>query len=254
METWQKPEIFAFGLAMIFIAFLTLLTFIVVFLRLYFKRLIYEQNKQKELSISYQKDLLSKSVITQEKERERLAAELHDGLIPKLSTIAFMISSGDTKVMNEAVQQLSESIDLARKISHELTPPLIERTDLKDLIPEFLFPLEQSFKVEFIQLNYKKIDIDSLKKLHLYRIFQEVINNILKHANASEIKVCLRVTDQRIAFTIQDNGIGFDSDKITPGLGLNNITARSQFLNGTFKFKSKPGSGSTFIFSFNVND
>ena len=254
METWQKPEIFGFWLTVVFIALLTLIIFIVTFLRLYFKRISYEQNEQMKLSVNHQKELLKKSIITQEKERERIAAELHDGLIPKLSTISFMISSGDQKLINDSIQNLSDSIQLARKLSHELTPPLIDKTDLRDLFAEFLFPLEQKFQVEFNLDNYEEISINSLTKLHLYRIFQETINNIIKHANASEIKVYLRVTPKNIALKVKDNGVGFDHDNLKPGLGLNNIITRTQFLNGTYKIKAKPERGTTFLFSFNLNE
>ena len=251
METWQKPETFALGLAIVFIVFTALSTFIVVFMRLYFKRLIHEQNQQMEMSVKHQKELLEKSVITQERERKRIASELHDGLISKLNTIVLMLSTGMQENIQSSSDMLSESIQLARKISHDLTPPMLEETDLQELISGFLHPLQNSFKIEFNKSTYNPSEIKVDPKLQIFRIFQESINNIIKHAEASQIIIDLKQTPNYLLLKVRDNGKGFDLEKQKNGLGLNNMLIRTQFLSGSYKAKTAINKGTTLLFGFN---
>ena len=252
METWQKPEAFALGLAIVFIVFIALTTFIVVFMRLYFKRLAHEQNQQMEMNVKHQKELLEKSVITQERERKRIASELHDGLISKLNTIVLMLSTGMHENIQSSSEMLSESIQLARKISHDLTPPMLEETDLQELISGFLYPLQSSYKIEFNKSIRKASELKVEPKLQIFRIFQESINNILKHAEASQITVDLKQTSHYLLLKVADNGKGFDLEKQKNGLGLNNMLIRTQFLNGSYKAKTTINKGTTLIFGFNL--
>jgi two-component system NarL family sensor kinase len=251
MESWQNPKIFALGLAIVFFVFVALIAFIVVFMRLYFKRLIHEQNQQMEMSVKHQKDLLEKSVITQERERSRIASELHDGLISKLNTIVLMLSTGIEENIKSSSDMLSESIQLARKISHDLTPPMLEETDLQELISGFLHPLQNSFQIEFNKSIYDSSEIKAEPKLQIFRIFQESINNILKHAEATQIIVDLKITSNYLMLKVTDNGKGFDLEKQKNGLGLNNMLIRTQFLNGSYKAKTAINKGTALIFGFN---
>jgi two-component system NarL family sensor kinase len=254
METWQKPEVFALGLAIVFAVFLALTAFIVVFMRLYFKRLIHEQNQQMEMSVKHQKELLEKSVITQERERSRIASELHDGLISKLNTIVLMLSTGNKEHVSSSAEMLTDSIHLARKLSHDLTPPMLEETELQELISGFLHPLQSNYDVEFNFSNKFSLDIRVELKLQIFRIFQEAISNIIKHAEASKITTSLRITNTYIALKVKDNGKGFDAEHKKNGLGLNNMLIRTQFLNGNYKLKSAVGKGTTLIFGFKLID
>lgn len=251
METWQKPEVFAIGLAIIFLVFIALTIFIIVVMRLYFKRLIHEQNQQMEMNIKHQKELLEKSVITQEKERKRIASELHDGVISKLNTIFMMLSTGANEAVETSANMLSESIQLTRKISHDLTPPMLEETDLQELISGFLHPLQNSYQIKFNKFIYNTNELMVEPKLQIFRIFQESVNNIMKHAEASQIIVDLKQTKNYLLLKVTDNGRGFDLEKQKNGLGLNNMLIRTQFLNGSYKAKSGINKGTSLIFGFN---
>ncbi|PLX15553.1 MAG: hypothetical protein C0599_16615 [Salinivirgaceae bacterium] len=252
METWKNPEFFAIGLAIVFLVFVALSVFIVIFMRLYFKRLIHEQNQQMDMSVKHQKELLEKSVITQERERKRIASELHDGLISKLNTIVLLLSTGDKEHVKTSGELLSDSIKLARKISHDLTPPMLEETDLKELISGFLHPLQSKYKIEFNVSNKSSDEITVEPKLQIFRIFQEAISNILKHADAKQITVDLKITENYIVLKVSDDGKGFETEKQKQGLGLNNMLIRTQFLNGSYKVKSSINKGTTLIFGFNL--
>ena len=248
MEGWQNPQNFAIGLfiALLFVA--TLVVGVVLLMRAYTKRIMQEQEKLTQAKVEYQKSLLLNSVLAQEKERERIAKDLHDDLISKLTVLTYALQIENSKV--KPVDLLNETIKIARRITHDLTPPLLEQTSLKDLVEDFVAPLSQSYKVNCFFGHHQLRVMASNDKLQLFRIVQEVINNMLKHAKATEISIQLRITGSIVALTIKDNGIGFDTSQQPKGLGIKNIELRTQILKGHSKFKSQPGKGTTFIFCY----
>ena len=140
MAEWQNPEIFAIWLAVVIIVISLLAASIVLFTRYYFKRIIDEQKKLSDANLNHQKELLEASVYVQERERNRIAADLHDELVSKLNVILLsQYSNADSESIN---MMLNEAITKARNISHDLSPPLLEETDLPELISEFLEPLK----------------------------------------------------------------------------------------------------------------
>jgi len=145
---------------------------------------------------------------------------------------------------------LNETIKIARRITHDLTPPLLDQTSLEDLIEDFVAPLYQSYKVDCFFGHHQLRALTSNDKLQLFRIVQEVINNMLKHAKATEILINLRTTGSLVSLTIKDNGVGFDTTQLSKGLGIKNIELRTQILKGHSKFKSRPEKGTTFIFCY----
>jgi signal transduction histidine kinase len=88
-------------------------------------------------------------------------------------------------------------------------------------------------------------------KLQIFRIFQESVNNIMKHAEASKIIIDLKQTNNYLLLKVTDNGRGFDLEKQKGGLGLNNMLIRTQFLNGSYKVKTTINKGTSLIFGFN---
>lgn len=246
MEGWQNPQNFAIGLfvALLFVA--TLVVCVVLLMRAYSKRIIQEQEKLTQAKVEYQQSLLLNSVLAQEKERERIAKDLHDDLISKLTVLTYALQIENSKV--KPVELLNESIKIARRITHDLTPPLLDQTSLKDLIEDFVAPLSQSYSINCVYTNHQRQVLNSDVKLQLFRIVQEVINNMLKHANASEITINLRITNSALSLVVRDNGVGFDTTLKAKGLGLKNIELRTQILKAHSKFKSRPEKGSTFLF------
>lgn len=246
MEGWQNPQNFAIGLfiALLFVAALVL--GVVLLMQAYSKRIMQEQEKLTQAKVEYQQSLLLNSVLAQEKERERIAKDLHDDLISKLTVLTYALQIENSKV--KPVELLNESIKIARRITHDLTPPLLDQTSLKDLIDDFVAPLSQSYSIDCFYTNHHLRVLSSDVKLQLFRIVQEVINNMLKHAKASEIKINLRITNSAVSLVVGDNGVGFDTTLNAKGLGLKNIELRTQILKAHSKFKSRPEKGSTFLF------
>ncbi len=246
MEGWQNPQNFAIGLfiALLFVAALVL--GVVLLMQAYSKRIMQEQEKLTQAKVEYQQSLLLNSVLAQEKERERIAKDLHDDLISKLTVLTYALQIENSKV--KPVELLNESIKIARRITHDLTPPLLDQTSLKDLIDDFVAPLSQSYSIDCFYTNHQLRVLNGDVKLQLFRIVQEVINNMLKHAKASEIKINLRITNSAVSLVVGDNGVGFDTTLNAKGLGLKNIELRTQILKAHSKFKSRPEKGSTFLF------
>ncbi|MGH1337031.1 MAG: sensor histidine kinase [Aureispira sp.] len=218
-----------------------LLLSLFIFIRMHLKRMRIEEQKKLALTLQHQKELSTALVEEQERERARIAAELHDDLIANLYRIK--LTNADEQING----MLKESIQRARKLSHELSPPMLEALPIETLMLDFLEPFQQHYTLQgnFNPSNNKLLD--RVMKLQLFRIFQEVLTNIDKHANATEIEVIYRFQKKYCCLIIKDNGVGFDP-KTTTGLGLKNITLRTQILNGSYRLKSNGSQGTTFIF------
>ncbi len=249
MAEWQDPQTFAIGLTIIFILVTALIISIIIFTKGYIKRIKQEQTKLTEIKIKYQKNLLKDSVLVQERERNRIAADLHDNLISKLHILK--LSHHAKKPASQIDEMLTNSIEIARRISHDLSPPLIEETSLIELIYEITNSIQGSINIVFSKNNITDFEIPVEFKLQILRIIQEVIQNILKHAKATKIDINLRITKKNLAISVQDDGIGFDTSKRAKGLGTKNIELRTQLLKGTYRFKSEINKGTLFLLFIN---
>jgi signal transduction histidine kinase len=197
----------------------------------------------------------------QEKERRRIAREIHDGIGPllsysKLELDAFLDEyenlskkAAEDKLLN--IRQTIDSItnDL-RDLSHHLIPRLLEEFGLYSAFNNLISKLNNSIKVkvEFYSNIGIEIRFDHDLELNLYRCGQELINNAVKHAKATEILVQLIKHDQSIVLMVEDDGIGFEqleNNQDDFGIGLTNIETRVRTLNGEFILESAKNKGTT---------
>lgn len=247
MATWQDPKAFAIWLTIVLLIVIILIFCIIIFTRFYYKRLLQANNQLALAKLDYQKTLLQDSVSIQEQERKRVAMELHDNLISKLNTVLFAFRSQASHFSFEDL--LEECVHTTRRISHDLSPPLLEENNIEELLGTILEPLKQVYAI-----NYDcRLIITSLpkeNKLQVLRIAQEVVNNIVKHAQANAISMKVRLSKHYFAMIIQDDGIGFNTQVQSKGLGLKNIELRTQILKGIHRFSQKNKSGSSFILCF----
>src|SRR5690606_553709 len=192
----------------------------------------------------HQEKLLETGILAQEQERVRIAADLHDSLIGKLTVLRIKNQSGYP--LEQIDLLLGESIDEARRISHDLTPPMLEHISLDELLQNVLGGWSKSLYVAFykniIQETFIKPDV----KMQITRIVQELIINIHKHSGATNVWVNLRITGNTIWMVVKDNGKGFDIATGKKGIGLQNIELRMLYLKGVHKIKSGQ-KGSTAI-------
>ncbi len=179
----------------------------------------------------------------EEKERNRIAKDLHDGLNGQLSAIKYKLSSiadEQDKDLEEVIDMIDDSCEQVRTISHNLIPPSLENFDLIDATEDFCSYMDEAHSPEILfQHMGDSIKIDKQIEVNIYRIIQELVTNSIKHANASEITVQLSKRGELLQVTVEDDGKGFDLKKIASnGIGLKNIQSRVDYLEAHLDFNS----------------
>ncbi|WP_353138423.1 ATP-binding protein [Pseudopedobacter sp.] len=170
-------------------------------------------------------------------ERTRLARDLHDGLGSMLSVVKFnlpqvkggaVLEINDVSRFNKALTMLDDSIQELRRVAHHMMPESLLRYGLKISLTDFCDAIPS---VDFHYFG-NETRLSEKMEIMVYRCIHELVSNALKHARSSGIHVQLVQEEDRLSFTVQDNGIGFDKKKITEGMGLSNIRQRVEAFNG----------------------
>ena len=211
------------------------------------KLLKQEINKQK---------LVAQAVVdAQEKERSLIGKELHDNINQILATakLYLEVARNDEKdrdnLIEMSTQGISEAINEIRTISRSLVPSSIGDLGIVDTLQDLVESIKLTRKV-IVEFHYNR-EVDELltepQKLMLFRIAQEQINNVMKHANANNLIIELFPEEGMVNITISDDGQGFDPEqvKLKKGVGLSNISSRAEIFNGKVSIKSAPGKGCT---------
>lgn len=195
-----------------------------------------------------QKNRFKAVIDAEEKERKRIAQELHDGLGQLLSTARITVSSLD-ELKNPKVTNSVKLIDMAvkevRSISHNMMPNALVNVGLKAALEDVMRKVNESGRVEGVFECDDEIILEESQAISLYRIAQELINNALKYANPSEIKLKLTVDGEFLIMMVSDDGVGFDVSALnkSTGIGWSNIQSRVDLLNGRFEVNSAPLEG-----------
>ncbi len=212
-----------------------------------------------------EKRLLYAIIKTEESERKRFAKELHDGLGPLMSSAKMLISGINVnnnpdvneKITENAKQVVNEAIVAIREISTNLSPHVLENFGLKTAINSFINKLTLVKTINiFYETNLEKDRFNYNIEVVAYRVVCELINNTLKHANASEIVFSLNKREDILLLTYRDNGQGFDESLdlvCSYGMGFDNMVNRLKSVNGNIEFDSKPGEGMTAIVEIKLN-
>lgn len=202
-----------------------------------------------------EKKILESIVRTEEKEKERFAKDLHDGLGPILSTCKIYIHTlanklGENpdleKYTSRAGELLDDGVKSIKEISNNLSPHLLRNYGLTNAINSFVNNLELLHRIEFkidLCINERLSDI---VEFTIYRVITELINNTLKYAEASIVEIKLDYIGDKLNLSYKDNGKGFDLDNnqiASNKYGLLNIQNRIKKLNGTFNYQTSPGKG-----------
>lgn len=245
MEDWKDPETPLIWLSAGTFILLVFLVFILLSFKTYIQRIRKEEEEKRRLQLAHQKKLLENTIASEEREKKRIAQSLHDDLLAQLYRVKLM---NDNK---EIASMLEQSMDQLRQISHELLPPLLAEISFEELMKDFLYPFKKKYQVVF-QVNTTNGNIlEQYKKLQLFRVFQEVVVNIEKHAKACSIEIGWRNTPHYCCLIIHDDGIGIGEEQ-KKGLGFKNIETRVQVINGKFRFKSEKDKGTTFLLLVNI--
>ncbi len=236
--------------------------------------LVQKSTKRKQLLAVREKDLESQKVVNllkeqelvsidamitgQEKERQRLANELHDDLGGLLASIKlhFHTVLGDNgSKLNKQFEKtdllINEAYDKVRAIAHAKNSGVIAKEGLLKSVEELAKKVSVANKLT-VSVNEFGLDdrLENSMEISLFRIIQELITNVIRHANATEAVIHLTKHDDHLNIMIEDNGVGFDASGITlqaGGMGIKSIDKRVAFLNGTMNIESAPGQGTTVI-------
>lgn len=194
----------------------------------------------------------------QEKERDRIARDLHDGVGNMLTTIKMQLNSlkDANGTLHETSQLVNDTHAEVRRISHHMMPVSLQKLGLSKAVEELCRKNNQGNGTQFHFETFGELPrMDAEREVMIYRICEELIQNATKHAQAKNVIVQFSTEDRALTITVEDDGIG-----ITPqlsnesqGLGLKSIETRLKFLHGTWTLDSRPGIGTTIQMEIPLN-
>jgi signal transduction histidine kinase len=207
-----------------------------------------------------EKNMLNAIIQAEETERKRFAKDLHDDLGPILSTVKMSMSSlsrmekddQTRKILRNTDMVIDEAIKSIREISNNLSPHILNNFGLNKAMRNFInkINLSDTIKINFVS-NIEGDRFESNTEVVLYRVICELINNTLKHAEATSIRISLEKQSDRITCEYKDNGKGFDMNELSitsqSGMGYSNMLSRINSLNGTFEMNAEIAKGTKAI-------
>lgn len=216
-----------------------------------FQKKLNLQEKEKILKEQELKEM-SALINGQNIERNRIAKDLHDGVAGDLAGIKLLLAKENTYLKNENLQKIQENLSEVfqeiRKISHDLSINNIKEKTLKNLLSDLKENYQQRNEFSFDVYIYPENaidDLDEIKKLNIYRILQELLHNISKHAKATEVELSINRHHNDMNIIVADNGVGFDIYK--KGIGLKNIEERLKIISGEMNIQSEMNKGTSVI-------
>ncbi len=240
---------------LIFIVTITsLVVFVILISRAYLSRMINKEKKIGKLQVKHKEELLANSILSQEEERTRIAENLHDNLTSKLNIAKLQIHHMNRdEETADLLQYIGECIQLSREIAHELKSPVLDKFGLLDALRDFVHPLNTSaLEVYVNELHIARERMSEKTELHVFRIFQELVTNVIKHARASKLVVDIHHSNSWFGLRVQDDGRGYDTLKIQSGMGLSNIESRVALVKGSYRISSFPGRGTTTLIALKL--
>lgn len=237
------------------------LTILVIFLLVYrsFKqKQKLQQQKISELETEKQLAAVEAVLKGEEQERTRLAKDLHDGLGGMLSGIKYSLNTmkenlimtpDNALAFERSIDMLDSSIQEMRRVAHNLMPETLLKFGLDTALKDFCFYINGSgvLKLNYQSFGFENKILDESISVSIYRIIQELVNNIVKHANAGSAIVQLTSSGNMLLIDVEDDGKGFDFSKVEleSGIGWRNIRSRLEYLNGKLDVQSQPGKGTS---------
>lgn len=231
---------------------LTLTVALVLFVIFHQKKIIRYQNQLQKMEQEQQKVWLNASIRLQEEERKRIAADLHDDAGPLLATARLYLNenlvnqdrNSQLQSIFQARQILDDTIQLIRNISHSLMPPTLKNFGLESAINDLFQKITGSGTINAsCRFHDYRERLKTEQELTVFRVVEELINNILKHSNASFIHLTQNVQGEKFLLRIHHDGRGIvqsDFDRLNKsniGLGLKNISSRLRVIHGKINFE-----------------
>lgn len=225
---------------------------LVVFFVVYQRRIFAQERAREEKEKAHQKELLAAAVEVQESERRRIAGDLHDDIGSLLSATRLYLRQltpgGEeekiTEIKEQALSILDEMIQNARRITHDLMPPTLEKFGFQAAAEDTCERINRSGGITVNFISDYDTRLDARREVALYRVLQELLNNTLKHAKARTIDVRIGCNHNVFTFFYADDGKGFDPASVaSAGLGLRNIESRTSLIGGALDYVTAPGDG-----------
>ena len=223
-----------------------------------------QQQRIRELEKDKQLVAVDSMLKGQEEERSRLAKDLHDGLGGLLSGVKFSLSNmkdnliitpDNMAVFERSLDMIDTSIKELRRVAHNMMPEMLTKFGLDEALKEYCNSINAT---NLVSVKYQSMGLDTRmeksSEIIIYRIIQELLNNIIKHAAATEAMVQLIKEEGRLSIITEDNGKGFDRAllKNNKGVGLTSIQSRVDYLKGRLEIHSEPGKGTLVNIEFNI--
>jgi len=241
------------------IGFMVILIPVVALLYMYYQKLqtqselnkIQEEVNQQKVSVllkDQELELIKADVKGQDKERKRIAQELHDSIGGSLAGIKLQLSNStkDDKNYQLIAKQIDETYNQVRDLSHNLTPKKFNENAFTTLVSQYIKNIQQNNKTKITFSPHPEKEINTIPeklKVELYKIIQELLTNTFKHAKASNVDIHLNKLGNTVKLLFEDDGIGFDMQDNKIGIGLNNIKNRLETLSGIINIDSVANRG-----------
>lgn len=247
------------------IAMMLLALSIFFFFVTYQKKMLKKQLELNKVRADQQEEILRNTISAQEKERKRIAQDLHDEVGAMLSVVKLNVGRIEKKSEEVAAKELAaetktyldEVITQVRRISRSLLPPSLEKLGLYFALEELANWVNKSEQMQIkCWKGGEQFRFNDKKELAVFRIVQELLNNAIKHSEASTIYINSRFSpNKNLMISVSDDGKGFKlEEKLNSGLGLKNLDSRTRIMNAKFKMKSAPGKGTTAIIYLNTEE
>jgi signal transduction histidine kinase len=217
--------------------------------------------RQQRRNLALYRQSVLAEITAMEKERTRIAADLHDELGPMLSAIKLKINSfeltdeDDKLEVEKTNMHIDGLVKKMREISYDLIPNTLIRKGLVQALTEFAEFINRAQKIQ-IQLEAPNIPpINENKAIHIYRVIQEIVNNALKHSKAETLNITLKQEGGTLFLQTIDNGVGFDVHAATKGdggIGLRNLLSRCEIIGGKMFVDSEKAKGTKYTFEIPV--
>ncbi len=237
-------------------SFLILLIPVIGLLIIYYQKLQTQSElnkKQKEISqekiTSIIKDqelkVIKASIKGQDKERKRIAQELHDSIGGNLAAIKIQLNNPINKNENYLKTintQIDDTYEQVRNLSHNLIPKKFSKNNFCDVLEEYISNIggASSLTTSFIVYPRKEIDfLEENLQIEIFKIIQELITNTIKHAKATSIELQINLVDDIVSILFEDNGVGFDASENSDGIGFRNIKSRLHTISGILYIDSR---------------
>ena len=250
----QKLELLKRNIFLGIIAGALLITILLGYL--FYNRYKLKQESRLQEEVIAQQDLATKAVLNaEENERKRISGELHDGLGQMFSAVKMNLSALTTQLnfkdehsknmFDKTMDLVDESCKEVRVISHQMAPNVLLKSGLAAAIRDFISKIDsQKLKIN-LQTFGLQDRLDQNVETVLYRVIQESVNNVIKHAQANSLDIQITKDEEEINVMIEDNGKGFEINQLQDfeGIGLKNIQTRIDYLKGTLDISSTIGKG-----------